>query len=234
MDLVLTEDGALLGGEWILDCRDTIHNYSRVPLQRVDSGSPETVMELLMRIRASFSVMYENTDQYEFAEYYTAINTLMANYFIHHVQGQQPLQAVELGCNRGGLSSRIAPLLAAFDLHADYVCVCDVIGNESGNGWLDGISQVRTPTGLSLLAADYFNTHLRDKAFDYTVINGTVPISEPMAVIREAERITAPGGELLLYAHQQCLLADTFLLLYPQCRIWGTEEDRILKIVFPE
>ena len=227
MEILMTEYQGILDGKVILDCNDRIHNYSRVPLHRIDDNGDETLPEIIIRINNDYKYKYENTYYARYAEYYLVITTLLSDFFMRH---GEPLHVAEIGCNNGTLSTQIAQLLARFDPKADYICVCDTIGNESGNSWLNEISGIsEIPSGLSFLAADFENTLLRDNYLDYTVINGTVPILNPMEVIQESARITTEGGRILLFSENQYLLDDTFQLMFSERREWRFNSRMVIQ-----
>lgn len=84
------------------------------------------------------------------------------------------------------------------------------------------------PSGLSFLAASYKKTLLMDHYFKYAVINGSVPISDPMETIREASRITAEDGRILFFCDDQFLLEDTFRMMFPSHKEWNYDQNIVI------
>ncbi len=206
-----------LDDEIILDPTDLLHNYSRIPGHKMPDDDFDTVLDLVIKNHARHNEIIQS----EFApsaEILLIIDSLASDFFMRR---SGTLNVAEIGCNNGILSFHIAPLIAAYDPDARYACVCNTLGNESGNEWLDLISQINTPDGLSFHAADFTDTALRDGIFDLTIINGTVRIDDPMGTIKEAVRITNTNGIIICFSDDQVLLDDTFRIMFPECRAWS-------------
>ena len=220
-----------MDGEVLLDCKDYIHNYSRVPLNPTGQRGIISLPELIQKNMEDHKKINENTDQAPYVNMFFLLDILMSSFFVHH---GEPLKVAEIGADKGSLSTHIASLLHAFDPKAEFVCICNTIGNESGNEWLNRICQAEAPDGLSLVASDFFNTRLQDEYFNYVVINGTVTISEPMETIKEAARITSKDGSILCFCESQFLLDDMIQMLFPVRKEWRFDPERVLFLVKKE
>lgn len=223
--LTIQDNKIILDNEIILDCNDRIHNISRV-VGHVPSDQKQNFVTVIDLI----TLNYQRHQQMNFEKtpppmLYSVIDTLLSDYFMRH---GEPLRIAEIGCNNGVMSFHIAPLLAAYDPNADYVCVCNTIGNESNNQWLDLISQVTPPDGLALIASDFSHTLLQKEHFDVTVINGDVHIDDPMKVIEEAARITKPNGRIFCFSIDQYLLNDTFRMMFPERKEYMFNEELVI------
>lgn len=212
-----------IDGEIILDCTDFLHNYSCISLARFNDNQKLVLPEILQQNDMLFEKINRDTDQIKYFGQFQLMTYSIAQYFIHH---SGSIRIAEIGCEKGSLSAYIANMIAYFDSKADYVCVARSIGNESGSGWLDRIAQIdQVPERLSFLAAEYNHTPLADNYFHCTVINGTVPIPDPMGTIREASRITAESGRIFCISDNQFLLEDTFRLLFAERKVWQSNDN---------
>lgn len=131
------------------------------------------------------------------------------------IRSREAVQVAEIGATNGVLSRHLAGILGLFHPDSLLCSVTDTLGNESGNVWLDHISQVENPCRLSLVAAEYPQTNLQEHSFDITLVNGSVHFDDPDMVLREAERITKNDGLFICYQVSQPLLESTFKLLHP-------------------
>ena len=194
------------GGERVLlDCNDFLSNRSRVPLHSLQ-GSVTIPGILLDLIR----------QQEEYLMEYLLVDVLMVPYLM---RSPLPVKVLEIGCMNGMMSYHIATLLGKFHRESKLCCVCDAIGNESGNDWVDRVAAVEEPPKLSLFVTDYDDIQLRDNHFDIVVINGFAYFDKPFDMIKEAKRLLKGGGMMLHYSHCHTLLQDSLRFEFP-----GSEE----------
>ena len=215
----------ILYGEVLLDCNDRIHNYSRVPMHRIAPGGQITIPELIIKNYNDQKEYDKGTAMYESSNIFLILDSIMSKVFVDH---GEPINICEIGCDNGNLSMHISSLMAEFAPENDYVAVCHSLGSDEDNEWINHISQVKNPKGLQLIAADYSHTNLRDKYFDITVINGTVPIADPFNVIKEAVRITNDDGYIICYSHDQYLLDDTFKLMFSNRKEYRINPEQVI------
>ena len=212
-----------IDGNLILDCNDRLHNLSRVPGHKLETtNEPVTVCDYVLRALELHDSLNSDYPDKMYRAAFLLFDCLIADVFMRH---GEPLRVVEIGSDSGVLSLQISYLLNIFDPSAELVCVCNTIGNESGNKWLDKISQITSPSGLAMMTSDYSNLYLRDNYFDLTIINGTVNIAEPMKVIDEGTRIAHEKGKVLCVSDSQPLLEDTFRLMFNECEEFSFSSD---------
>ena len=152
--LNFTDDVFTLDGIRILDCSNTFNNFSRVPLFDAEEGNM-TISDLVMSLNDMNEELNAGTGFEKYSGLFKLVSIIAAD---QCMRLGAPLKVCEIGCNNGALSQDIATILCAFDPDAKYTCVSNVIGNESGMEWLDRISCVKAPSGLSLLASDFADT----------------------------------------------------------------------------
>lgn len=182
----------------LLDCNDFMANKSRIPLVSPD------IKSVLPFFLANLHQTYLNLFSEELvpndgADYFL-IDILLSAQLI---KTSLPVKIVELGCTNGRLSYHLASVIGKFNTNSTLCCICDSIGNESGNFWLDMISLVENAPRLSMLASDYDDTNLCTNHFDIIIINGSVQISDADAMIKEAKRLVKTTGIIICYAWQQ-------------------------------
>jgi 2-polyprenyl-6-hydroxyphenyl methylase/3-demethylubiquinone-9 3-methyltransferase len=112
----------------------------------------------------------------------------------HALACTRPAQLVlELGCGYGRILERIAPRVRG------------VVGIDTARESLRlARSLLRALPGLRLAAMDAARLGLRDRAFDLTLClqNGISAFAvDPLALAREAVRVTRPGGAVLLSSY---------------------------------
>ena len=222
--VTIGKKGVSIDDELIININDFINNYSRVPLAYSDDGRP-TIPDLLSLSANKYKEINEGTKYENYNGLYYVVNILASKFFIRK---GEPLKVAEIGCNSGTLSMYFAPLLKAFDPEAEFVCVSNAIGNESGVEWIDRISLVDAPSGLSYLVSDFQKTKLRDEYFDLTLINGTQVFSAPLEIVREAARITAEDGMIICISDDQELLDDGFRLLTDERKEYRFNDRRVV------
>lgn len=211
----------------LLNCNDYLENRSRIPLLCAENGL--TVSALILELFRTHNRLFEANGENEENNSlkYLLLDVLVISYLI---KTSLPINVLELGCVNGILSYHLATLLGKFNEESSLCCVCDVIGNDSGNGWLDQIALVEEKPRISMLAADYEDTKLQEEQFNIVIINGTVGFENPSAVLHEAERLTERDGVILCFSDNQPLLEDCFRLLFTEREEYGlTPEFNILE-----
>lgn len=215
--------------EILLDGCNLMSNKSRLPMHAL--SDEETIPGLLFSLaqkHAEISIgTGEETENGLFAAY--LLDILLASYLI---RASMPFKVVEFGAVNGVRSYHLAALMGKLNPESSLCCVSDVIGNESGNQWLNRISIVKQPPVLSMLIADYEHTQLESDHFDIVLINGTVRIDRPYETIRETERLIKKGGVILCHAKDSFLLKSSFKLIFEECKeyeIASNEEILITK-----
>ena len=210
--------------EVIIRADEYIYNLSRVPLSYTGDDRP-TIIDLLFQSKKKYEEINQGTKYEDLNGVFFVIILLAARLFLHK---GEPLKVAEIGCNSGALSMYMAPLLKAFDPDAEYICVSNAIGNESGVEWVDRISMVDAPSGLSFLVSDFHNTKLRDDYFDLTIINGTQRMPLPLESIKEASRITEKEGLIFCISDDQELLDDGFRLFANERKEYRYTPKRVI------
>ncbi len=218
--------GVSIDDEVIINVKDYIHNVSRVPLTYAGEDK-QTIVDLLREIKKKCEEANIGTRYEKYIGLLYVVVLLASSFFLNK---GEPLKIAEIGSNSGVLSMLIAPLLKAFDPEAEYVCISNAIGNESGVEWVDRIATVEAPSGLSFLVSDFHNTKLRDDHFDLTIINGTQGMPLPLETIREAERITGKEGVIFCISDDQDLLDDGFRLLTNEHKEYRFMARRVIHI----
>lgn len=184
------------GSTILLDCNDFIKNKSAVPLFSPGELSL-TLPYHLVNLHKTYTNLFEegyapNDDAELFLIDILAAAQLM--------KSSLPAKVAELGCTNGRLSYHLASVMGKMHSNSTLCCICDTIGNESGNAWLDMISLVQNAPRLSMLASDYDETNLSSHHFDMVVINASVQMEDADAVIKEARRLAKTNGMILCYA----------------------------------
>lgn len=195
----------------LLDCNDFISNNSRIAMH----GYPEdlTISKLIIELFEQNSSLSAGTGEETLAVGNTLLDVLMA---ANLCKTALPIKVLEIGAVSGVVSYHLAYMLGKFHPESKLCCVCDTIGNDSGNQWLDRISLIKEPPGLSFLVADYEDTQLQDNSFDITVLNGTVDFMKPLEVIQEARRLTKDRGIVICYSTGGQLLESSFKSCFTQ------------------
>lgn len=184
--------------EILLSPKDVILNQSRIPLHTL-SDTPCLPLFLINLHNKYQNLFAEGQDAFDAADY-LLIDSLLSTQLI---KTALPVKVAEIGCMNGRLSYHLASLIAEFNDASTLCCICDAIGNESGNYWLEMISMVERAPKLSLVAAEYDDTNLCNGTFDCVIINGSITYKNVETTISEAKRLLAPTGTLICYAYQQ-------------------------------
>lgn len=201
----------------LIDLRRCIENISRIPL--IDNGEVEvSLIEIISRLQEIHGQIDPDAENTQFD--YTLLDFLTARCCM---RSALPLHVVEIGGMNGIWSFHLAFMLGQYHPSSLLCSVCNRIGNESGNQWLDRISLVGEPPRLSLLAADYENTMLQREGFDLVAINESEIFEQPYEVVKEAERLVKKGGVILCYAKAQSVLAHTLVQTFPESESYDTE-----------
>lgn len=194
----------------LLNCSNYLSNKSRIPMH---SRSGLSILNLLQLLLKAHPKMSDGTVEQEQKWEYLLMDVLLVKELISTAK---PVKVLEFGCMNGVLSYHLSTILGMFHEESELCCVCDELGNDSGNRWLDRIAMVENPPGLSMLAADYDRTNLAAGHFDLVFINGSVLYNEPYQVIKEAERVVKQNGVILCYCADQPLLEDCFRLVFEE------------------
>lgn len=191
-------------GEYVLlDCNNFLANKSRMPMHSLEGG--ETIPGILLGLLKQ--------QEEKPMEYLLADILLTANF----IQSPLPVSVLEMGCKDGILSYHIATLLGKFNRESSLCCICNTIGNESGNCWLDRIVMVEEPPRLSFMATDYDNIRLENKCFDIVILNGFgEDFEEPYIMIKEAKKIVKNGGMVIGCLKEQTLMLDCLRLEFEE------------------
>lgn len=204
----------------ILNCREYIKNESKIPLI---SGSEAQldILKLVRKIKSDTIRLSGGLIEEQFS-----IDILIDMLAVRVLmKTSTPLRIVQIGSMDGILSYHLASLAGTYNPETSLCCVCNAVGNESGNYWLDWISQVECPPRLSMLAADYDNTQLESGSFDLVVVNGVEHFENPYNVLQEAGRLVKSNGAVLCHVCRQPLLADCFRMIFEQYEQYGNEES---------
>lgn len=188
----------------LLDCTDFMANKSHVPL--LSSNDNSAVPYFLANLHQTYSNLFVEGYAPNDGIDYFLIDILLSAQLI---KTSLPVKVAELGCTNGRLSYHLASVIGKFNTQSSLCCICDSIGNESGNFWLDMISLVGNTPKLSMLASDYDDTNLSSNHFDFVIINGSVQIFDADAIINEAKRLVKTNGIILCYAWQQPHVANS-------------------------
>ena len=104
------------------------------------------------------------------------------------------------------MSFHLAYLMGQYNRKSLLCGICDSIGNESGNQWLDRVSLVQEPPELAFSVMDYDEKLIQEKSFDLVIINGREQFREPQAVVENAFRVLKDAGAVLCYEKEQPIL----------------------------
>lgn len=193
----------------LLDCRDYLSNKSRIPMHSFDGDL--TIPGLLLKLFKIHPQLGEGGTDYNDSIENLLIDILVVSELI---KSSCSVRVLEFGCTSGIMSYHLATILGLFNKKSSLCCVCDTIGNNSNNQWLDKISLVEYMPRLSMLAADYDETNLESKHFDIVLINGNCGFVEPLPMIKEAMRVVKDEGIVICYVNQQPLLESSFKMLF--------------------
>lgn len=201
----------------LIDFRRCIENVSRIPL--IDNGEVEvSLMEIINRLQEIHGQIDPDAENTQLD--YTLLDFLTARCCM---RSALPLHVVEIGGMNGIWSFHLAFMLGQYHPSSFLCSVCNRIGNESGNQWLDKISLVGEPPRLSLLAADYEHTMLQSEGFDVVAINESEIFEQPYEVLKEVERLVKRGGVILCYAKAQSVFSQVLAQRFPERESYDTE-----------
>lgn len=199
------------GSKVLLDCMDLLKNKSRLPFSGFEGD--QTLITVIDKLLEEHAENCDGTDQQEWDLLYILLDVLVAEY---HVRSAAPKKVLELGCTNGVMSYHLAYLLGKLHPESLLFSVSNVIGNESGNQWLDRICRVEELPQIAFAAVDYGDTNLKDANFDVTIINGSILMGSEKQIVQEAKRVTAKGGIVICFAIDQPLLEGAFQLVFSQ------------------
>ena len=188
----------------LIDFWDFFSNKSAISLMPNDPylSIPIFLMELQDKYESFFA---ENHVPYDTDDNFLIDVLVSAQLF----KTSASVKLAEFGATNGRLSFHLASVLGKFNPASTLCSVCDSIGNESGNYWLDMISLVENSSQVSFVASDYHDTNLSAEHFDIVVLNGSVELTNSDAIVKEAIRLLKTNGTLICYAYQQPVLADS-------------------------
>ncbi len=193
----------------ILAFNDFIKNKSRVPMHIDVEGIDTIPMFLIKLIKKNQELFPEITSAKEVA------NLTTASIIISElIKSAAPVKVAEFGSTNGDVSYNLMELLGKFNPASQLCLISNTIGNESSNNCLNYITQATTYPEFSLIFSDYTKTNLSDNCFDIVFINGDVCKEEHYSVLKEAERVTKPGGLFICWTSGDCLLESTFKLIF--------------------
>ena len=214
------------GKKVLLDCNRFLENKSRVPLHSVAGNF--TIPDLILGLLEEYQETAATAREAILGYYYTMIDVLMV---AEHMKSSFPKRVLELGCEKGILSYHLAYLLGKLHPESLLYSVTNSIGNESENLWLSYISQIEELPQLGFAAVDYEKTHLAEDYFDLAVLHGSVSMEHPGSVLKEAWRVTKPGGLLIAFCHQQPLMEAVFELLFSKGEKYSIENESSVCVV---
>lgn len=191
----------------LLDCNQLLSNKSRIPMHFLTEG--RTIPRFLCQL---YDIHKEQWKESSAVDYFL-FDIILASFLIRQ---SRPWNVVEIGGDDGMLSYHLASLLGGFHKESFLCSVCNVIGNDSKNRWLDRISMVQETPELSFLVTDYEKTRLLSNYFDIVVVNGTINFFEPYLVFQEAERLVKNGGIIITFLQDMPLVEDSFKLYFPK------------------
>lgn len=208
--------------EELLDVCGYLANKSRLPMHG-EPGEASVAQIIIGLQKMNDAIGVKPGD----SQVFFLMDILLASWLIGT---PHPVSAVEIGSTDGLLSYHMAEMIGQFNTCSSLCCVSNVIGNESGNRWLDMICMVEHPPVLSMLASDYENTRLQGGGFDIAVVNGSVIFDNPGDVIREAERLVRKDGFMICRSKNSLLLEESFAGRFPGCAEYKAGEDEKIMV----
>ena len=195
----------------LIDLEDYLANKSCIPLH-TEEESTETIGSFLSSQLTRCQELFPEANELKLFQY-LLFNTLLVRELM---KTSAPVKVVEFGCTKGDLSYNLTEAISLFHPKSTLCLISNVIGNNSNNTCLDYITQARALPELSMLYCDYSATNLAKNCFDITILNGDIDFEDPYSVIKEAERITKPGGLLFCCSGDNYLLESAFRLIVPE------------------
>lgn len=153
---------------------------------------------------------------------YSVLDFLIMRCLMHYCH---QVKAVEIGAMSGISSFHLGTILGQYDSRSLLCSICNRIGNESGNHWLEYISQIPVSPRVSMLAADYEETLLQEKEFDLVFLHGREYMAKTEDVVKEAKRLLKSDGTIICYSNNQPELDKAFLREFPQAEVYYTENN---------
>ena len=207
------------GKQTLLDLRKTLDNKSNIPMIETDEREV-TVLKLIDCLQQLHPRIDSEAGSNQLG--YVLADFLLCRCLMRTAE---PVHVAEIGCTSGILSFHIAFLMGQYNRNSRLCGICDSIGNESSNGWLDRISLVEEPPQLALSVTDYDNTLLQEKSFDLVIINGREPLQKPREIVEEAVRILKDGGDILCYEKGQPQLTEALFMGDDEPEIFSADND---------
>lgn len=204
------------GRQTLLDLRRTLDNKSNIPIIEVE-GREVTVLTLIDRLQQFHPQIDAEAEKNQLG--YVLMDFLLCRLLM---RSTRPLRVAEFGCTQGIMSFHLAYLMGQYNRKSLLCGICDSIGNESGNQWLDRVSLVQEPPELALSVMDYDEKLIQEKSFDLVIINGREQFREPQAVVENAFRVLKDAGAVLCYEKEQPILTEALFD--------GTEEPEIFPV----
>ena len=201
----------------LIDLRKPMENVSQIPIIE-EEGQNVSVYKLINYLQDTHMQIDSLAEDNVFS--YSVLDFLTMRCLMHYCR---PVKAVELGAMSGISSFHLGTILGQYDSRSLLCSICNGIGNESGNHWLEYISQMPVSPRLSMLAADYEETLLQEKGFDLVLLHGRDYMEKPKEVIKEAKRLLKPDGTIICYFNNQPELDKAFLQEFPQAEVYHTE-----------
>lgn len=176
----------------ILDLTDNFANKSRIPLRSKELE--ELSIAGLLLIMQEYNKRMSGGTEGDLA--IDLMNVLVTQQLIRTAA---PINVVEIGAIDGLNSYYLATIMGMISEDSRLCSVCHVIGNESGNHWLDYICMVEHPPVLSMLVSDYDRTQLESCGFELAVVNGGIEYEKPVEMIKEIKRVLKKEGILICH-----------------------------------
>lgn len=213
--------------EVLLGYEEMITNYSRLPLQYLGKGA-DSLLSLVLDGMETHGKFAAGTVEMRANKEYATIELLVAR---EHMKTPYELKVLEIGCTSGIMSYHLAELIGRYHENSQLCCVTDIIGNESGNEWVDKISLLEHVPKLSLLVADYDCMPLADAYYDVVIINGTASFEKKDEMLSEAARVLKKDGLLIGYVVRDADMIERIAYKSGALRVYSYLEDRCLLCV---
>lgn len=176
----------------ILDLTDNFANKSRIPLRSKELG--ELSIAGLLLIMQEYNKRMNGGEEGKLP--IDLMNVLVTQQLI---RTSAPINVVEMGAINGLDSYYLSTIMGMINEESQLCSVCHVIGNESGNRWLDYICMVEHPPILSMLVSDYDRTRLERGGFELAIINGGVDYEKPLEMVKEIKQLLKKEGAMICH-----------------------------------
>lgn len=177
------------GERVLLDLADYFANKGRIPFH--SDLTDVTIPNIITSLMDKHNEISCGTTQADFLVYYTMLDVMFIR---EHIKSKYPKRILEAGASNGVLTAHFTEILENLQPESKYYQI-----------------NVRDNTE-ELASADA-------EIFDITIINGSDTVSCYMDIVKEAIRLTAPGGYILCFSEGQTYLSNSFRLFAP-----GAEE----------